>query len=403
MSERTSMPIAFGGEATGPFAGIRVVDLSTIVSGPLCGQILGDLGADVIKIETPVGDSSRYMGGDRKGDFTGFFAQMNRNKRSVVLDLKTEAGVGAFKRLAKTADVVLENFRPGVMDRLGIGYEVLRAENPRLVYGAISGFGDLGPYAAQPAYDMVIQALSGIAEMIGEPGAPKLVGNLLADKTAGLSAGYAIAAALFSRERSGQGQRVDLPMFDAFSAFLHLDRIGADAFGAPAADASSVGDLLFKPWETLDGKVVVLMIEDHQWQAVCRIIGRPEMGEDARFRTIVDRFVHARELIDFLSEEIGKRTTAEMVAGAHAEGTPLAPIHDQAGFLADPQVQASGIVFPLEHEEVGPIPSLRQPARFSETPANVRCASPALGQHTEEVLTEAGLSVDEIAKLRGGA
>ena len=279
---------------------------------------------------------------------------------------------------------------------------MLRDENPGLVYGAISGFGDLGPYAAQPAYDMVIQALSGIAEMIGEPDAPKLVGNLLADKTAGLSAAYAVAAALFARERSGAGQRVDLPMFDAFSSFLHLDRIGADAFGdVSAADMSAAGELLFRPWETTDGKVVVLMIEDHQWQAVCRIIGRPEMGEDARFRTIVDRFVNAADLIATLSAEIAKRTTEEMVAGAHAEGTPLAPIHDLESFRADPQVQASGIVFPLEHEDVGPIPSLRQPARFSGTPASVRRASPALGAHTEEVLREAGLSDEEIATLVG--
>lgn len=400
MAEERGMPVDLGADPTGPLAGVRVIDLSTIVSGPLCGQILGDLGADVIKVETPIGDSARYMGGDRRGDLTGFFAQMNRNKRSVVLDLKTEAGANALRRLVATADVLLENFRPDVMERLGLGYEGLRAENPRLVYGAISGFGSLGPYAAQPAYDMVIQALSGVAELIGTPDAPKLVGNLLADKTAGLSAAYAIAAALFARERTGQGQRVDLPMFDAFSAFIHLDRIGAEAFGPPAGDTSAVAELLFRPWESADGRVVVLMIEDHQFAAVCRILARPELAEDARFRTLVDRFVNGAALIEVLSAEIRKHPTKALVAGAHAEGTPLAPIHDHASFLEDPQVKASRIVFPLEHEGIGPIPALRQPARFSATPASVRRTSPALGEHTEEVLREAGLSPDEIAALR---
>ncbi|MAG31040.1 MAG: hypothetical protein CL908_09140 [Deltaproteobacteria bacterium] len=395
------MRVEIGGEATGPLAGVRVIDLSTIVSGPLCGQILGDLGADVIKIETPGGDSARYMGGSRAGDISGFFAQLNRNKRSVVLDLKSEAGTRAFRRLAEKTDVVLENFRPGVLDRLGVGYEVLRKQNPRLVYAAISGFGPEGPYAGLPAYDMVIQAVSGIAKMIGSPDQPRLVSNLLADKTAALNAAFAIASALFARERTGQGQRIEIPMLDAFGGFLHLDQIAANAFGE-TQDLPAVGELMFRAWETTDGHLAVLVIEDHQFAAFCQIVGREDMCSDERFASLVARMQNAAQLIDFMQGEIGKRSTAEIVGKAQAIGAPIAAINDLDGFLADAQVESSGIVFEIDQPQAGPVPILRSAPRFSGTPSDIRRTVPNLGAHTAEVLREAGLPEAEIEELADG-
>ena len=334
------MRVEIGATATGPLAGVRVLDLSTIASGPYCGQILGDMGADVVKIETPGGDSARFMGGARSGTLTGFFANYNRNKRGIVLDLKSDAGANAFRRLAKDADVVLENMRPGVMDRLGIGYEVLRAENPKLVYAAISGFGPDGPYANRPAYDMIIQAMTGAATMLsGSPAEPRLVSNVLADKTAGMNAATAIAGALFERERRGEGQRIDIPMLDAFANLLHLDIVASAAFGPPPED-SGVGDFLFRAWPTSDGHVVVLLIEEHQWQAFCRVVGREDWIADERFGSLPGRLANATALGDLMGSEIAKHTTAILVDGAEREGAVMAAVNDLAGLPRRPAGRA---------------------------------------------------------------
>ena len=387
------------GTPSGPLAGVRVLDLSTIVSGPLCAQILGDLGADVLKLEPPRGDSNRYLAGSNEDGLSGYFAQANRNKRSACVDLKTEAGVRVLRGLVADADVLVENYRPGVMERLGVGYEVLRADNPRLVYAAISGFGPEGPYSGQPAYDMVIQALSGIAKlMIGTEQEPRLVSNLLADKTAGLNAAFAICAALYERERSGEGQRVDIPMLDAFSSFLHLDRIGHPP-ESPSVEDSGVGELLFRAWPTRDGHVVALVIEDHQFAALCRAVGRPEAAADERFAAMMGRMQHAHELIKFMEAEIAQHTTAELVARGHAEGAPIASVNSLQGFLDDPQVQASGLVFSLDHPGLGSVPMLRSAPRFSRTPSDVRRPAPRLGEHTAEILREAGLTEAEVEAL----
>ena len=394
------MRVALGGQSTGPLSKIRVLDLSTIVSGPICGQILGDLGADVVKIETAVGDTARYLGGIRKADMTGFFAQFNRNKRSVVLDLKSDGGAEALRKLASDADILIENFRPGVMDRLGLSAASLQATNPRLIYVAISGFGPDGPYREQPAYDMIVQAMSGFSKLLGTDEEPRLISNLVADKTSGLTAAWATLAALFAREQSGQGQRVDVPMLDAFASFVLPDTFGPRSFGEPPED-SSVGEALYKAWKTSDGHVAVIVIEDHQFRALCQVIEREELADDERFASLGGRLTNFSAMVPEIELGLRKLDTAEVIRRAHVHGAPIASINGTDEFLADPQVQANGTVFEVDHPEAGPIAMFRSAPRFAKTPSDVRRAPPMLGEHTEEVLREAGVSEETIASVLG--
>ncbi len=384
---------------SGPLAGTKVLDLSTIVSGPLCTQILGDLGADVVKVESRVGDTARYLGGARRADMTGFFAQFNRNKRSVVLDLKQEAAQAAVRRLAESADVLVENFRPAVMGRLGLGYEALARANPRLVYVSINGFGPSGPDADQPAYDMVIQARGGFAKLLGNDAAPKLISNLVADKTSALTAAWATLAALLARQKDGRGQHVEVPMLDAFASFVLPDVLGARAFGE-APTTAAVSQSLYRAWETADGHVVVVVIEDRQFEAVCRTIGRDDLVGDARYATLMGRLSNAPVLFEMLETELRRWKTGELVERARRFGAPLAAVNGIEEFLDDAQVRANQTVIQLERPETGPVPVLRSAPRFSGTPAGPPRPPPLLGEHTAEVLREAGFTDAEIEALR---
>jgi crotonobetainyl-CoA:carnitine CoA-transferase CaiB-like acyl-CoA transferase len=386
--------------ARGPCTGFRVIDFSTVVSGPLCTQILGDLGADVVKVETPRGDVSRFMGPPfREGGLSGMFAQFNRNKRSVVLDLKHEQAPAIAQRLTHEADVVVQNFRPGVAERLGIGDADLRQRNPGLVYVAISGFGPNGPYVAHPAYDLVIQGLIGLMPSQGGDGRPTLMKSLLADKCTALTAASAAVSALLARERNdGVGQRVDVPMLDAFAAYALPDMIITESF-QPAEETPSRLDI-FRTWETADGYVVGIVVEDAQFQGLCRALDREDLIEDERFNSFLGRIQHAEAIYALFEDELRRWPTAGFIARARQFGAPFGPVNDLAGFFADPQVRHNRSWEDVENPDIGTTRYLNHPVRYANTPASLRRHPPRLGQHSDEVLQEAGFDPIDLRKWR---
>jgi len=396
------MDVSLNGRPAGPCSGISVLDFSTVISGPMCTMILGDLGADVVKVEPPRGDATRMMGPPFKGGLSALFVHFNRNKRSLVLDLKRPEGQAVAQRLAGDADVVVENFRPGVAQRLGIDYATLAARNPKLVYLAISGFGPDGPYAAQPAYDTVLQGLTGLMPVQGGRHIPALIRSMIADKSTALTAVYGILAALLARERAGgRGQLVDLAMLDAFAAFILPEALTRETF-LPADDWKHLPDLgdIHRTWQTADGHVVMMIIEDSQFQGLCRVLEREDLLDDERCASLMTRIIHATELFPLLEAELKKWPTQALVERARAFGAPLAPVNSVAEFLRDPQVAANGTVFESEDARAGTIRYLRNPVRFLHNPSSLRHHPPRLGEHTTEVLEAAGYSDGEIAALR---
>jgi crotonobetainyl-CoA:carnitine CoA-transferase CaiB-like acyl-CoA transferase len=289
------------------------------------------------------------------------------------------------------------------MDRLGLGWATLAAENPRLVYVSINGFGSDGPYRDLPAYDNVIQGLVGFAAVQGGTGTPSLVRCIAADKTTGTTAVYATLAALFARERGdGRGQHVEVPMLDAYAAFMLPDVLGPATFDPPPDGPAFEMSRVHRAWPTADGHVVMMIIEDHQFQGLCRAVGREDLIADPRFATLMDRLANLDVVLALAEQELRKWPTAELVDRARRFGAPLAPVNDVAAFLADPQVAASGAVVAMEDPEAGPMRFLGNPARFPDTPTSFRRLPPRLGEHTDEVLGEAGFAADEIEALRAG-
>jgi crotonobetainyl-CoA:carnitine CoA-transferase CaiB-like acyl-CoA transferase len=361
--------------------------------------MLGDLGADVIKIEPPIGDFSRLSGGTPHAGLNGFFVQNNRNKRSIVLDLKAAEGLEVALDLLATADVVVENYRPGVADRIGIGWETLRSLNARLVYVAISGFGPTGPYAAHPAYDHLIQGLTGFMPVQGGQGEPNMVQSVIGDKVGGMTAIIGVLAALLERERSGQGQRVDIPMLDAYAGFILTDQMGPRTF-VDLPPPTNIATSIFRSFATRDGHVVGIAAQDGQFRALCRALDREDLVDDERFSTIGNRFANSEEFNRVIEGELLEWPTEEFISRAREFGAPFAPVLDVDGFLQDEQVLHNETVLTENVEGAGPTRFLRPPVRFERTPAGIRRHPPRLGEQTDEILGELGYSRSKRESLR---
>ncbi len=391
---------------TRPLDGVRIVDLSRIVAGPLATQIFGDYGAEVIKIEQPrIGDDSRGWVPPKAPDGSAaYFFSINRNKRSVTLNLKHPHGTGILKDLVARADVVIENFKPGTMEDLGIGYDVLRAVNPRIIYCQISGFGNSGPDRERAGYDTILQGVSGLMSITGErDGPPVKAGVALVDEITALYAHGAILAALLHRERTGQGQKVECSLLESGVAAMMNAATAYLLAGVVQGRWGSAHESLvpYQAFRARDGYLIVGAGNDRLWKALCEVLGAPEWADDPRFDTNLKRVERREELVGLIEARLRGRSRDEWIAGFAAAGLPTGPINTVDQVFSDPQVLHRGMVQEIEHPTAGTVRLLGIPVKFSETPGEIRLAPPLLGQHTDEVLGGLlGLTTEEIEALR---
>ena len=387
----------------GPLAGIRVLDLTSVVSGPLATMFLADQGAEVIKIEPLGGDITRRsrQSISASGEFSALFVSSNRGKRSLALDLKRPEAAKIMRKLIASSDVLVQNFRPGTMERLGLGEPTLRELNPRLIYVSISGVGESGPYAKKRVYDPIIQGLSGFADLQAEPRTrrPQMIRTIVADKTTAIFAAQAITAALFARERTGEGQHIRLAMLDTMIAYLWPEAmtqytvVGREA---TTADPTARPDLIF---ETADGYITAGTISDSEWQGFCAASGRPGLAGDPRFNTPGGRAVNATERILLMAEIIKKRPTAEWLQRLDANDVPSAPVLRRNEVITNEQVLARELIVELDHPDIGLVRQPKPAARFDRTPARIQGPAPRIGEHSATILAELGFEAAEIERL----
>ena len=380
----------------GPLDGVRVLDLTTVVMGPFATQILADYGADVIKLEPPEGDVMRHNAPMRSKGMGHIFMNANRNKRSVVLDLKKDGGRAACLAIAKGADVLVYNIRPQAMARLKLSYDDVRAVNPRLIYVGAFGYSQRGPYAAKAAYDDLIQGAVGLPWLAREAGAetPRYVPATLADRSAGLHIVNAVCAALYHREKTGKGQRVDVPMFESLLQTVMGEHMGGYTY-LPQSGQPGYARMLAKerrPYETSDGYVCVLVYNDKQWRAFFGLIGRPELLSDPKFATQEARSRDFEGAYAMIAAEMKKRSTAEWIAAMEAADIPVQRMNSLADIVDDPHLAATGYFRTVEHPTEGSIRSMAVPSEWSESAPEYRRHAPRLGEHTREILREAGLT-----------
>ena len=395
---------------SGPLDGVRVLDLTTVVMGPYATQILADFGADVVKLEPPEGDIVRLNGPARNAGMGHIFLNTNRNKRSVVLDLKRDAGRAACLAIAKDADVLVYNIRPQAMARLRLSYEEVREVNPRLIYVGAFGYSQRGPYAAKAAYDDLIQGAVGLPWMSREAGAesPRYVPVTLADRSVGLHIVNAVCAALYHREKSGKGQRVDVPMFESLLQTVMGEHMGGYTYLpglGEKAGALGYARMLAKerrPYETKDGYVCVLVYNDKQWRAFFDLIGRPELLDDPKFATQEARSRDFAGAYALVAAEMAKRSTNEWIAALEAADIPVQRMNSLADIVNDPHLAAIGYFRSIEHPTEGRIRSMAVPSEWSESAPEYRRHAPRLGEHTREVLRQAGLDESTIEQMIAG-
>jgi crotonobetainyl-CoA:carnitine CoA-transferase CaiB-like acyl-CoA transferase len=389
-------------QCAGPLDGIRVLDLTSVVLGPLATQLLADYGADVIKVEAPEGDLMRSNGVSLHAGMSSIFLALNRNKRSVALDLKSAEGADAFRRLLATADVIVHNMRVAAIERLGFGYEAVAKLNPRIVYCAATGFGQDGPDRDKPAFDDIIQAACGLASVssIGRD-TPDYTASLIADKTTGLAVANAVMAALLHRERNGVGQHVEVPMLETMTAFMLAEHMGGMTF-RPAPVGAGYARLLQggrKPVRTSDGWISLLPYTPRHWQAFFKAAGREDIGLKYSITSRKDLNANIRSLYQSLAEVVAARGTAEWLALCEELDIPATQIYSLDQLPDHPHLKAVGLFQETVHPTEGEIREIRPTARFNATPTSIRRPAPTLGEHTREVLLDAGMNEEEVTRL----
>lgn len=386
-----------------PLSGLKVVDFTQILAGPYCTMLLADMGADVIKVEKPNGgDDTRRFGPPFVNGESAAFMGLNRNKRSIVLDLKNEKGVEIARRLLRDADVTIQNARPGAMDRLGLGYDDVKGFNPGIIYCTISGFGTTGPYGHKAGFDLVAQGMSGLMSINGFPDmAPAKVGVPIADLNTGLYSAFGIVTAYVSRQKTGEGQHIDASLLDSAISYTVYESTSYFATGQVAEAKGSAHQMLapYQAFATRDGYINIGAANQANWERMCRAISREDLLEDARFSSNAERMANLNDLTLIMEETFAKDTTPNWVELLEGAGVPCGPIYNMEQVYADPQVQARDMMVELDHPKAGRINNIGVPIKLSRTPGSIRTAAPVLGQHTNEILAEYGYSESDIAAI----